>query len=214
MNDALRHNLAEPVPDARAVPTRIGPNAIIQVGSALRGRLGVDVARELFEAVSLGPLLHTPPTAMVDERDAARLFRELFQRLPNELATAVSRDAGRRTASYLLAYRIPAAVRLVLRLMPAYAAARLLLHAVAANAWTFAGSGTFQYRAGPPHRLEIADNPIAIPGCVWHVAVFTGLFRALVSPESRVRHSRCCLDSGSVCCFDIETHIVLIPSND
>ncbi len=182
---------------------RVGPNAIVQLGEALRARLGEERAAEVYAAAGLSPLLSDPPQAMVDERLVAALFRALYDQLPGEEPGALAAEAGARTASYLLANRIPAPARVALGLLPRGLSARLLLRAIAGNAWTFAGSGGFRARAGRPHRIEIAANPIPLPGCVWHVAVFEGLFRALVAPEARVRHVACCLAGAPACRFEI-----------
>lgn len=191
-------------PEREEAPTgRVGPNAIIQLGHALRVQRGEERAQEVFAAAGIPEQLHVPPADMVDERSVRALFDALHARLSPAEASAAAADAGARTADYLLANRIPRPVGRVLARLPAWASARLLLRAITANAWTFAGSGVFTARAGSPHVVEIADNPIAIPGCVWHVAVFEGLFRALVSARTEVRHARCCLEGAPACRFEI-----------
>lgn len=193
--------LAAPIPSGRS--GRVGPNAVIQLARALQSWHGEARAREVFAAAGVPDLLDQPPDAMVDERVVAALFDALHARLPAAQAAAAAADAGARTAGYLLAHRIPGPVRVVLVRLPAWVSARLLLRAIAANAWTFAGSGAFTARPGRPHVVEIGRNPIAMPGCSWHVAVFEGLFRALVAPRSEVRHLRCCLKGAPSCRFEI-----------
>ncbi len=192
---------------------QVGPNAILQLGHALRARYGEAVARGVYAAAGVPALLDDPPQAMVDERQAAALYEALQAQLPQLAASAVATDAGTRTADYLLAHRIPRPVHGLLRALPAALAARLLLRAVSAHAWTFAGSGAFRARPGTPHVVEIAANPLCMPGCAWHVAVFERLFRALVTPRARVRHPICCHAGASVCRFEIaHRHLEAAPS--
>ncbi len=143
------------------------------------------------------------PTEMVDERIAAALYRALFAALPEEVARAIASQAGLRTADYILAHRIPQIAKTVLRLLPERLAAPRLAGAIEKHAWTFAGSGAFSVATGPPLEFHIADNPLAMPGCVWHRAVFERLFRRLVSQRTRVRQTRCCHDGAASCQFQI-----------
>jgi len=53
--------------------------------------------------------------------------------------------------------RIPRAAQLVLRLLPAAPAGRILAGAIVRNAWTFAGSGRF--RVAAPGIFEIEATP-------------------------------------------------------
>ncbi len=208
MTAAAAHGLAESTPpaaiDATDARSHVGPNAVIQLGHALRAQRGEGLAIEVYEAAGLREWLDEPPRGMVDERAVDRLFRALRRVLAAEEAAAVAAEAGARTAEYLLENRIPRPAHVMLRLLPQRLSARLLLRAISANAWTFAGSGIFRARPGSPHRLEIASNPIPVPDCVWHVAVFETLFRALVAPRARVRHLSCCLDGAPACRFEID----------
>mgnify|MGYP006273324255 CR=1 FL=1 len=182
---------------------RIGPNAVLQTAAALRAMGGEALAARVFGGAGLGAHLDAPPASMVDERVVARLFDRLGEALAPEAAAAIARDSGRRTAAYILANRIPRPAQRVLRLLPRGPSARLLLMAIRKNGWTFAGSGRVATRAGRPCRIEIADNPIAVPGCVWHVAVFEGPFRALVSPGTTVRETACCARGAPACRFEL-----------
>ena len=113
-------------------------------------------------------------------------------------------EAGTRTAAYVLANRIPKAAQALLKSLPAPLAGPLLLKAIARNAWTFAGSGRVRTAArGRRFVVEIAANPLAMPGCVWHLAVFEGLFSALVAPRVSVSHPLCCHDGAALCRFEI-----------
>ncbi len=208
MTAAPAHGLEESASPAAAhgldARSRVGPNAVIQLGHALRAQHRKALAIQVYEAAGLREWLDQPPQGMVNEGAVNQLFRALRGRLAAEEAAIVAAEAGARTAEYLLANRIPRPAHGMLRLLPEPLSARLLLRAIGANAWTFAGSGTFRARAGLPHRVEIVSNPIAIPGCVWHVAVFATLFQALVAPRTRVRHSACCLDGAPACHFEID----------
>ena len=182
---------------------RVGPNAVLQLAAALRTLAGEAATVEVFAAAGLSVLLAHPPTTMVSERVVAALFKSLFTRLSPETARAAAKEAGDRTARYLLANRIPRPIRALLHALPPAFALRLTLAAIRKNAWTFAGSGTVRVKAGRAAQIVIAGNPIASPDCIWHVAVFSGLLRDLVSPQMRVVHTACCHDGGPECRFDI-----------
>ncbi len=181
----------------------VGPNAVIQLAHALRDLNGTDAARQVFERAGFGELLDRPPTQMIDERVPAALFAALWQNLPDASATRIAKAAGQRTADYILANRMPRAVQIVLRRLPAGIAAPILLAAINENAWTFVGSGTCRTRPGQLAIIEISNNPIAMPDCVWHQAVFERLFRELVSPRTVVRHVMCCARGDGVCRFEL-----------
>lgn len=189
---------------AGAGAARVGPNAIIQMAAAIRAALGEAAARRAFAAAGLAPWLDTPPQQMVDEGAAAALHRAVAQGFAPETARSLAGEAGRLTAEYLLAHRIPRVAQWLLRRLPAPLAARLLLQAIARNAWTFAGSGRFSARPGRPCVIEIAQNPLSTPGDPWHRAVIEHLFRALVSPRARARVTACCADGARACRIEID----------
>ena len=197
----VQDRLAEAALVTGPEPGRIGPNAVIQLAAALRDGPGEETAAQVFAAAGLSAMLAVPPESMVSEAAVARLYRALFNCLPEQEASAAAREAGARTAAYVLANRIPLPVQAVLKRLPARLAAPLLLNAIKRNAWTFAGSATVRVRLTRPYTIEIEANPIAMPGCVWHAAVFEGLFRALVAPRVTVRHPACCHAGGGVCRF-------------
>lgn len=203
MAEALSMPLSTPAMPARAGPARIGPNAVLQLEATLRDRFGAQPVRTVFSRAGQIHMLAEPPGEMVDERAVAALYDVLYAQLPADTANDIAAEAGRRTADYVLANRIPGPVKALLRLLPATLAAPLLLKAIARNAWTFAGSGRVSVRSGDPCVVEIADNPLTMPGCVWHVAVFEGLFRALVTPNSIVHHTVCCDSDADTCRFEI-----------
>ena len=141
---------------------------------------------------------------MVEEADAAALHEALRRLAPAHEARAYSAEAGRRTGDYILAHRIPRAAAAVLRALPASISARLLARAIARHAWTFAGSGRFTCEPGRPLALSIAGNPLAqTGGCVWHEAVFTRLFAALVHKKAEVREASCCASGHRACRFEV-----------
>jgi divinyl protochlorophyllide a 8-vinyl-reductase len=193
--------MARDLPDGRG--GRIGPNAVIQTTAALRDFEGQAKTDEVFASAGLGRYLEAPPEEMIDEREAADLFAAVYRLLPRERADAVAREAGTRTGDYILAHRIPKAAQTVLRLLPRGIAGRLLLAAIAKHAWTFAGSGAAT--RPKPMTLAIADNPIAMPDCVWHTAVFTRLFARIVDPRAEVHHTSCCCAGAPACVFTM-TH--------
>jgi divinyl protochlorophyllide a 8-vinyl-reductase len=189
--------------DATDAAHRIGPNAIIQVAEALRALHGEGAAKRVFGAAGLAGLLDRPPDRMTDERLVAALHRTLHALLPEEDAAEVAAEAGRRTADYLLANRIPRPVQWLLRALPAPLAARMLLGAIARNAWTFAGSGHVFVTPGNPSVIEIEDNPVATAPCHYHIAVFTRLFQVLVHPRAEVHETMCCANGAAACRFAI-----------
>jgi divinyl protochlorophyllide a 8-vinyl-reductase len=171
----------------------VGPNAILQTAAALEAHGGRALVRRTFGVAGLAALIDNPPEAMVPQDMAASLFRAVQDTLPADGARQVAIDAGRRTGTYILQNRIPAPARL---------AGPLLLRAVAAHAWTFAGSGRVTIHHGPPARLEIHDNPLALARCDWHRAVLETLFRRLVHPEIAVTESTCRRDGVAVSVFE------------
>lgn len=182
----------------RADAARIGPNAVIQTAEALRALAGEATAARIFQRAGLLAWLQVPPSEMANERAVAELHRVVALEAPEAAA-----EAGRRTADYLLVNRIPGPAQTVMRLLPGPLAARLLLVAIARNAWTFAGSGAVQVSGGARPRIAIADNPIATPGCPWHRAVFSRLFSELALPGAQVEELTCCARGDDACRFEI-----------
>lgn len=191
--------------DARGEAGLVGPNAVIQLAEALRAAPDAPgLAEHVFGRAGYARLLRSPPTDMIDEAIAARLFATLWREMPAASAAAIAHEAGRRTGAYVLAHRIPPLARLLLRTLPPRLAAPLLLRAIARHAWTFAGSGRCRTASGPPCLVTIARNPLAMPGGAWHGGVFECLFRSLVSRSASVRHAEVSGDGGPVCRFEID----------
>lgn len=183
----------------------IGPNAILQLLPQIE-RIGGEarVAQMLAEA---GVFDVPDGSRMIPEGDAARLHQVLRRDEP-QLAPGLAAEAGRATADYILAHRIPQPAQWVLRALPSRLAAGMLSRAIAQHAWTFAGSGRF--RVVSPWEFEIARNPMvggessATPLCHWHAAVFERLYRVLVHPRAACRETQCCASAGGgPCRFEV-----------
>ncbi len=191
-------------PAAQTV-ARIGPNAVTQLLAALRADGRMPFAQQVFAAAGASDWLREPPAEMINERAVARLHRAVRAAMPAEEARALMTTAGRLTADYLLANRIPRPVQIVLKYLPARLAAEALVPAIRAHAWTFAGSGQFSGRAGAPTVFAMTGNPLCAgersvaPLCAWHAAVFERLFQVLVSPACRVVETDC-EARGDGCC--------------
>ncbi|TRD19806.1 bacteriochlorophyll 4-vinyl reductase [Palleronia caenipelagi] len=175
----------------------IGPNAILQLLPQL-ARLG-DAEGMLARAGATIP----DGTEMIPEGEAARLHRLLRTELP-DLASELAAAAGRDTARYILAHRIPRPAQMLLQALPAPLAARALSRAITKHAWTFAGSG--QFRAIDPWDFEIRHNPLIagetsdVPLCHWHAAVFAHLYQTLVHPGCTCTETTCGAQPGHATC--------------
>lgn len=191
--------------DARGTSHLIGPNAILQLVPLLERLGGPERVQEMMASAGLFEL--PDGTGMIPQEDAARLHRQLRREEP-DLAPAISAEAGRRTADYILAHRIPPLAQAVLKILPPRLAAQALSGAIRRHAWTFAGSGRF--RVVDPWHLEIAHNPViqgehgADPLCHWHAAVFARLYQVLVARDARCTETVCAAQGqGDVCRFEI-----------
>lgn len=169
---------------------RIGPNAVTRLAEAADDRLGTAACDRLFQEAGLAHHRATPPETMVAEADVVALHTALA-RLHPASAARIAADAGARTARYLLAHRIPRVVQIILRVLPAPLAARVLLAAIGKHAWTFAGSGRFAATVGHGVTVRIDGGPFAataaaVPLLAFYRAVFERLFEVLVSSRSRI----------------------------
>lgn len=183
---------------------RVGPNAILQCAPALAALGGQDLTRRIYADAGLSRMLDTPPDTMVRQDEVFALHRAIADGLPPDQAARVARDAGARTGRYIVDNRIPAPARLMLRALPGRLSGPALLRAITRHAWTFAGDADVLHDAGPPLRLAILDNPLAVGPCHWHEAVLQTMFRALVRGRARVRETRCCARGAPACIFEIE----------
>jgi divinyl protochlorophyllide a 8-vinyl-reductase len=161
---------------------RIGPNAILQLLPVLDRRLGRDGRDRLLAGIDL------PPTdaGMWPETACRAAHLAVWQQRPD--APEILTEAGQGTADYILAHRIPGPARALIGMLPSPLGGRVLAGAIARHAWTFAGSGEFRIMSRAPMTFEVRHNPLGFPGrlSLWHSAVFTRLFQALVWPGARV----------------------------
>ncbi len=191
-----------------AASGRIGPNAIIRMVEALDDLEGKGAGARLLERSGLSRYIGRLPEAMVDEAEVIALHRAVREAVGEGRAETLAWLAGRKTADYLLAHRIPKAMQRVLTILPAPLAARALLAAISRHAWTFAGSGRFRVVSHAPVTVEIADCPLARgiaadrPACGYFAATLERLFAVLVHPDVRVRETACTATGAPACRFE------------
>ncbi len=191
------------------VSGQIGPNAIIRMAEALHDAAGVGTTERVFAAAGLAGYLDRAPSEMVDEREVSALHAAVMESLGAEAGARVCRSAGAKTADYLLANRIPAAVQRLLRRLPPAIGSRVLLAAVAKNAWTFAGSGAFDTRNGKRPRVRIQGCPFCrdmtaeAPRCDYLAGTFERLYRVLVHSRTEVREIACEAAGDNACVFEL-----------
>ncbi len=189
-------------------PARIGPNAILQLMAAFEAAMGRDEMHGLMRQAGLAHYLEQAPGAMVDEDEVIRLHQLLRQRVGPDPCAEISRDAGHRTAAYLLANRIPPLAQKLLRALPARLSTYPLLMAIGRNAWTFTGSGHYAATGGRPTVVTIDGCPLTRgltadrPVCDYYAGTFEGLFRALVHPAVTVRETACRAAGAETCRFE------------
>jgi len=187
----------------------IGPNAIIRTVEALRARLGDSEAVEILNACALDSYAREMPRTMVPESQVTALYQTLRERLDREEARAIARDAGRRTAKYVLTNRIPNIAQGLLPALPRPLGRRGLMLAIKANAWTFAGSARIRMRFSAPASISLTGCPICRnarvrqPTCEYYSATFEHLFRTLVDPAFRVEEVACQAEGAPACVFQI-----------
>jgi divinyl protochlorophyllide a 8-vinyl-reductase len=160
----------------------IGPNAILQLLPVLDRTLGRDGRDQLLAGIEL-----PPPDAGMWPETACRAAHLAVWQVCGDQAPAVLTEAEQGTADYILAHRIPGPAKALIGMLPSPLGARLLAGAIARHAWTFAGSGEFRIMSRAPMTFEVRHNPLGFPGrpSLWHSAVFTRLFQALVWPGAQ-----------------------------
>lgn len=185
---------------------RIGPNAILQTIAILdhcEGRPARDLVMETARVA-------VPPadSGMLPEGDCAAVHRAVRLCLPDR-ADGLLRLAGLATGDYILRNRIPAPARAVIRALPGFLGARLLVAAISRHAWTFAGTGSFRVTGWRPLTFEIVNNPLirgeyaAAPMCHWHAAVFERLFSRLLWRSAVVAEVSCAATGAAACRFTV-----------
>jgi divinyl protochlorophyllide a 8-vinyl-reductase len=213
MNNRRASNSALELPRSHPVaenPDRIGPNAVIQLIAALKALGETEAMSRLFRETGSDAWLESPPEKMIPASEAARLHVGLRRCLPEPRAEAALALAGGLTADYLLANRIPRPAQAVFKILPARLSAWALMRLISAHAWTFAGSGVFSFAIDSGAEARIRENPLCsglrteAPACVWHAAVFEGLFRALVSPSTRAQETACRARGDDCCRFRLD----------
>jgi len=188
---------------------RIGPNAVIRLVEALDAVESRAVTVRFFTAAGLEAYVGAPPEAMVPEDAVTLLHRRLRAEMGLPRAASVSWIAGLRTADYLLANRIPRPAQRMLKLLPRRLAAFVLLKAIGAHAWTFAGSGHFSWHMGRVLTLTFADCALcredhaAAPCCQYYAATFERLFRVLINADTAVRETACTATGAKACVFEV-----------
>jgi len=186
---------------------QIGPNALIQMVEALRIFWGPEETRTLLGSLGLEHYADAPPQRMLPQEQVAALHSRLFQLVDLPTFKSISREAGLRTADYLLAYRIPSAVQWALKRLPDAIAARVLCRSIARHAWTFAGTGEFSYEWSPRLVFRLRGNPLCrnitsgAPVCDYYAATFERIFRTIVNDKWRVQELQCEANGASHCEF-------------
>lgn len=207
MNPSALHaqldaNTAGTAPQARA---EIGPNAVIQTLRALRELEGAGTEERVFRAAGLPA---REPAAMIPEAWFLRLVRCLRAELPADRTAAVLGLAGRYTADYVAANRIPALFRKLLWVLPRRVGVPLLLAAFRRHAWTFAGSSGFSVQGKFPGAIILDDAPTCrdagspAGSGAYYEAAFAGLL-GLAAPGTVVTESACRARGSERCRFDI-----------
>ncbi len=187
---------------------RIGPNAVTRLAEALSAA-GADAER-IFAGAGLLRHLASPPREMVPDEDVAALHASLRHELGLPQAARIAEQAGRLTADYLLANRIPALAQRLLWLLPSRLALGLLLRAIARHSWTFAGRGRFAWRReGAIFVLTLAGGPVSrdveaeAPVCAYYAATFERIFGAILHRPVRVVETACEATGAAACEFSV-----------
>lgn len=176
---------------------RIGPNAALQLVAAVREREGEGTLRALLQRAAAEDRTASPVAGLVPVGEVRALHAALVATVGVARARALADEAGRRTAAYLLARRIPRPLQRLLALLPSRLARPLLLGAIARHAWTFTGGGRFAIEPGPSPTLSIEPCPLCPGtggeglGCVYYAATFEVLLRRLVDPRTSVEPAAC-----------------------
>lgn len=185
----------------------IGPNAIIQLANVLVDRCGRGTADALLRESTRYSLTDLPGH-MIPEEEPLAFAQRVMAEYGEARGTLLLRDAGARTGDYLLANRIPRVAQCLIRVLPKCPGLSILLRAMAAHAWTFAGSGRFATlrRAGT---VELSFHGCAMcrgmhgagPVCDFYAGTFERLIRQLVSTTVRVHEVECQAHGGECCRF-------------
>jgi divinyl protochlorophyllide a 8-vinyl-reductase len=196
--------IAKPPPEDGIA--RIGPNSVLQLVPLLDEVLGEGERNRLMRLSGLSVLPSND--GLMEETPAATLHQALRSHHPS-VAASLTRQAGERTADYIIKHRIPVAALQVMRHLPAWLSAPMLASVIEKHAWTFAGSGSFRVVSKQPLIFELVDNPVVrgesadAPICHWHTAVFQRLFNDIVDPSLKCIETHCCASGAESCRFEI-----------
>ncbi|MCB0153430.1 MAG: bacteriochlorophyll 4-vinyl reductase [Anaerolineae bacterium] len=199
-----RAGLAEQPVD-KGVGAKIGPNALIQTVCALRETISEQDIVAILRQAKQEYLLNETVTGMVDEGAFAELVAALVAQLGLAQARQVLWRSGELTAGYLLQHRIPQPFQWLLRPLPNRLALKLLLWAISKHAWTFAGSGSFQYEVSQQARLTVT-SPIrpAEAVCGFYGGTFAHLIRVLIDTQAQVETKVSASDGWARCIYLIQ----------
>jgi len=166
------------------------PNAIPGRRGAVRARGHRGHPRAVFGRRVAG-VSASAASDMVDEVEVSRLHRTLRVGLDRATVREVTRNAGVRTARYLLARRIPRVVQALLKVLPApWRRACCCRPSVAMRGPSPAAACSPRSQVG--RRPDAAGHPLCRgvsddePVCSYYAATFEHLFRVLVHPQARV----------------------------
>jgi divinyl protochlorophyllide a 8-vinyl-reductase len=183
-----------------STPSRIGPNSIIQTVGALETAQGKARTEELLKKIGHGYLIGNLPSEMVEESKFHALVIALQKEIGEQATASILKESGERTAKYLLRVRIPGVFQKFLKILPAGLAFRLFLYAISKNAWTFAGSGEFNYGSKPSPNISVKVTFPSIPVVGnFYLGTFTALLRELVNQKTTIK-ADIRKDKGAILC--------------
>lgn len=166
----------------------MGPNAIIQTVGALRDHYGAAAANTLLAQHGHAHLVQELPSEMIDEADFHRLVQMLVVQTGSSEAGVILREAGQRTARYLLQHRIPRLFQRLVGILPHRIGMWLLLWAISKHAWTFAGSGQFSFVVNDDPTISLTINyPSVETVAHFYGGTFSVLLQTLIDQHIAVQ---------------------------
>ncbi len=183
-----------------STPSKIGPNSIIQTVGALESAYGKSRADEILTNAGQGHWIGNLPSEMTDESKFHALVTALQKEIGETATAGILKESGERTAKYLLRVRIPGPFQKIVKLLPPGLAFRVLLFAISKNAWTFAGSGEFDYSSKPSPNINVKVTFPSEPVVGnFYLGTFIALLRELVNPNTSIREN-IRKESGAIVC--------------
>lgn len=181
----------------------VSPNAVSDVLSAARQRLGEDLVRLVCARAELATMPN--PDQPMDEAQAVRVHAALRQAEP-ERSAEVFRQAGFASAEAFIETYLSKKAQAMLSAAPWTMSAWLLGRWARQHVRAFAGQARFEMIRDL--EIELWNNPFAAPhgtrdhpGCYWQEALFEGLFRDLVDPHLICREMTCVGQGDDACRF-------------